>query len=211
MARIAEENVSESEWFTLNEDVLNTENISSGSFLLTADAEQQQALSCIIDVGPAARLQEGESGRVTMTDGSGTRLRLEPGVTGDILQTMADGTAFSVLNGPYCIDSMKWWQVQLADGTNGWAAEGSGSGYFLEPRPVATATPSPTDTATPTATSIPTLTPTAAVTPTPAAFQRLRLTSLCSANPAERPTIVATALQAREGRRGQNQCWLTVR
>jgi WD40 repeat protein len=50
------------------------------------------------------------------------------------------------------------------------------------PEPTSTSTPLPTDT--PTLTPPPTLTPTPAATATPAPFQRLRLTSLCSANPA---------------------------
>jgi WD40 repeat protein len=53
--------------------------------------------------------------------------------------------------------------------------------------PSATPTYTPSPTTTPTATSIPTLTPSPTpptLTPTPSPFQRLRLTSLCSVNPA---------------------------
>jgi hypothetical protein len=169
LARIVDDEVIETGWFALDRNTLSTERLSSGSFLLTADAAQEAALSCIIDVGPTARLQIGGTGRVTLTDTSGTRLRTEPGVTGSILQTMPDGTAFTVITGPYCIDSLKWWQVQLADGTTGWAAEGTADGYFLEPGAVETATPTPTPSPTPTSTPVP--------------FQRIRLTALCSANP----------------------------
>jgi hypothetical protein len=57
-------------------------------------------------------------------------------------------------------------------------------GEFLAPQLTATAQATPTFTPAPTETPTPTLTPTPAATPTPAPFQRLRLTSLCSANPA---------------------------
>jgi hypothetical protein len=73
----------------------------------------------------------------------------------------------------------------------------SGNVYTATPTPMASNTPTPTDTATPTPTATPTATltpsPTSTNTPTPtvtptatatAQFQKLRLTSMCSPNPA---------------------------
>jgi hypothetical protein len=45
---------------------------------------------------------------------------------------MAEGTPFDVIGGPWCADGYRWWQLQLADGTQGWSAEADTSGYFLE-------------------------------------------------------------------------------
>jgi hypothetical protein len=112
---------------------LNTSGTGPVAFLLTAPDEELNALSCIIGVGPSARLVEGARGRVTLTDGAGTRLRPTAGVLDDPIMTMPDGTEFDILDGPFCIDSMKWWRLLLDDGTEGWAAEGHGADYFLEP------------------------------------------------------------------------------
>lgn len=48
------------------------------------------------------------------------------------LQTMAEGTTMTVINGPACSGGVRWWQVEMADGTVGWAAEADASEYFLQ-------------------------------------------------------------------------------
>lgn len=78
-----------------------------------------------------SRLQTGIRARVTVTDGTPLRLRETPG--GTFLRDMAEGTAFAVIGGPQCQGSYTWWQLQLDNGQQGWAAEGDDDTYFIEP------------------------------------------------------------------------------
>jgi hypothetical protein len=73
------------------------------------------------------------AGRVTITDGTPTRLRSAADLYSEQVTLMAEGTPFTVLDGPTCADGYRWWQLQLDDGTTGWAAEASPDEYFLEP------------------------------------------------------------------------------
>ena len=38
-----------------------------------------------------------------------------------------------VIDGPRCVESVNWWQVELQDGRRAWVAEGSDEEYFLRP------------------------------------------------------------------------------
>jgi len=46
---------------------------------------------------------------------------------------LAYGSMATVLDGPKCNYGYIWWQLQLSDGTTGWAAEGNNAEYFMEP------------------------------------------------------------------------------
>lgn len=81
----------------------------------------------------APRLEIGDAGRVTFREGSRLRLRTGAGIGAGIILNMAEGTSFTVLNGPVCMNGYNWWQIQLATGVIGWSAEASRSTYFLEP------------------------------------------------------------------------------
>jgi hypothetical protein len=81
------------------------------------------------------RLRTGRTGRVTFTDGTALNLRDQAGSGGTVLLKMPEGTAFTVIVGPACIGEVNWWQIQLEDGTIGWASEGSKGVYYLEPYP----------------------------------------------------------------------------
>lgn len=88
---------------------------------------------------PSSRLAIGMRARVTYTDGTTLRVRSAPGEA--IIAEMAEGTEFTVIGGPLCLDGFTWWQLQLDDGTVGWSAEGDTSDYYIEPTsssPVAT-------------------------------------------------------------------------
>jgi hypothetical protein len=39
------------------------------------------------------------------------------------------------LDGPTCQDGQVWWQIQTADGQQGWASEGQGNQPFLKSTP----------------------------------------------------------------------------
>lgn len=63
----------------------------------------------------------------------GAELRLSPG--GNPQQEhIPGGGIFTVLDGPTCAESTAWWFVDY-NGVTGWAAEGEGITYWLEPLP----------------------------------------------------------------------------
>lgn len=80
----------------------------------------------IVAIGMNARVKQ-------ITGGSSLRLRTTAG--GEYLLTMNAGTEFVVVSGPACQGDYTWWQVRLQDGTQGWAAEGDFSDYYIEPVP----------------------------------------------------------------------------
>ncbi len=103
-------------------------------FHLTADTEERNQLSCMFfDQVYASRLQVGQRGRVTFTDGTPSRLRSAPGTAGNVVTQVQEGTSFEIIGGSYCVDEYRWWPLRLDDGTVGWAAEGNPSEYWLEP------------------------------------------------------------------------------
>jgi hypothetical protein len=108
---------------------------SPGSWRLTADEAEQKALRCLfVDRAIVPRLSVGGRGQVAFTDGTPSRLRYAPGTLGSVAVSLPEGTAFTVVGGPECTQGYRWWQVQLADGTTGWVAEGSPDEYWLEPQ-----------------------------------------------------------------------------
>jgi hypothetical protein len=111
----------------------NVANLSPGDWHLDADQAERRALSCLFDQTLPAQLAVGMAGRVTVTDGTPTRLRSAADLYSEQVTLMAEGTPFTVLDGPTCADGYRWWQLQLDDGTTGWAAEASTDTYFLEP------------------------------------------------------------------------------
>jgi hypothetical protein len=46
---------------------------------------------------------------------------------------MPEHTSFDVIGASWCVDGYRWWQIQLDDGTTGYAAEASADEYWLEP------------------------------------------------------------------------------
>ena len=80
------------------------------------------------------RLQPGARARVTFTDGTPLRVRRDPSKSGAILGQMPEGTQFTILEGPKCVDQGSWWRIQTDDGNfNGWVLEGEGGVYYVEP------------------------------------------------------------------------------
>ena len=66
--------------------------------------------------------------QVANTGGTGVRMRGGPSVNNVSLLVVPDDTIALVLDGPTENDGFLWWQLQLDDGTEGWAA-----GDFLIP------------------------------------------------------------------------------
>jgi predicted outer membrane repeat protein len=166
IGRLIDGELISTDFFSFPADFPGGGGIGGGTWHLNASEEERQTLSCLLDRSLPAQLQVGIQGRVTLSDGSGSRLHSEPGLTGEQVAVMSDGTPFMVVNGPFCMDGYRWWQLQLADNTAGWAAEADAQVYFLEPLP-STATPAFTPTATDTVTPTLTETYTVTLTPTP--------------------------------------------
>jgi uncharacterized protein YraI len=81
-------------------------------------------------LAPLPRLSVGGKGRVT--PGLPNKIRSGPNKAETMIGAMQPGDTFSVIGGPVCHDSLRWWQVSY-NGLNGWSADGQGSEYWLEP------------------------------------------------------------------------------
>ncbi len=82
----------------------------------------------------APRLQIGATARVISPYGLSLKNQPLTGAAGAAeLALLPFGTVVSVLEGPRCNLGYVWWQVRLANGTTGWAAEGDASSYFMLP------------------------------------------------------------------------------
>lgn len=60
---------------------------------------------------------------VVGTDGIGVSVRAGSSTANEILSVAAEGSVLLILDGPVENGGFRWWQVQLADGTQGWAVE----------------------------------------------------------------------------------------
>ncbi len=58
---------------------------------------------------------------VVVADGP-LNLRGGASVNGTVLETLVEGTSATVVAGPSIADELDWYQIELADGTNGWVA-----------------------------------------------------------------------------------------
>lgn len=92
-------------------------------------------------------LSIGSTAQIANTDGIPLRVRETPG--GSVLTEAAEGTAFTVIDGPECFNGYTWWQIEFTNtGTVGWSAEGDAEDYWVEilvpAQPTATPTLIPT-------------------------------------------------------------------
>jgi hypothetical protein len=97
------------------------------------------------------RLAPGMTARVAAVDGTPLRLRSVP--AGTVVTQLREGITFMIVAGPECVRGYLWWNIQLVDGTNGWAAESDTEDYYIEPFTEATAGTVPTVALTATAPS----------------------------------------------------------
>jgi hypothetical protein len=78
---------------------------------------------------PSSRVTVGMTAEVV----SSVPLRLRSGPGADFVDSLEQGTRFSVVGGPECQGGFTWWSIQLEDGRSGWSAEGSRNEYFMQP------------------------------------------------------------------------------
>jgi methionine-rich copper-binding protein CopC len=68
-----------------------------------------------------AGLRIGAQVTVNNTGGLGLPLRDEPGLSGTITKTLAEGTSMRILSGPYLVDGFVWWNIS-GDAGGGFSA-----------------------------------------------------------------------------------------
>lgn len=77
---------------------------------------------------PAAQIDFAEGDAVVVND-SGVRIRTEPSVGGEILDTLDEGAELTIVSGPEEADDFIWYEVESADGEiSGWTVSD-----FLDP------------------------------------------------------------------------------
>ena len=72
---------------------------------------------------PAGELGAGGNATVRGTGDSGANLRSAPEVGDNLIRTLFDDTAVSVLEGPTESGGFVWWKVRTADGEEGWMVQ----------------------------------------------------------------------------------------
>ncbi|MCU0498830.1 MAG: SH3 domain-containing protein [Anaerolineae bacterium] len=111
---------------------------AGGYVALSIDPNEINRVSCLFfDTIYPSRLSPNTRGQVTFTDGTPSRLRSEPGLhpESSVVTQMQEGTSFEVSGDARCVDGYRWWPLRLADGTTGWAAEGTSDETWLEQIP----------------------------------------------------------------------------
>lgn len=84
-----------------------------------------------------SRLSVGQDARTLVN----LNMRTAPDIKASLIQTNRAGTQVKIIGGPECNPQGEraylWWQIQLADGKEGWSAETPliQRSYFLEPLP----------------------------------------------------------------------------
>ena len=91
--------------------------------------------STFCNTSAPSRLSVGQTARVVQR----LNMRNDASITAPILQTNPTNTQVEIIGGPVCTPvgdrAYLWWQIRLADGSEGWSAETqlNRPGYFLEP------------------------------------------------------------------------------
>ncbi len=80
--------------------------------------------------GPAVAV--GDTAEVTQR-GTAVRFRTGPAATASMITELAAGTRMTVLDGPYCAQGYRWWQVQvISTGRVGYLADSDTGGYWIQ-------------------------------------------------------------------------------
>ncbi len=65
----------------------------------------------------------GQPAFIHTTEGDDLNIRTGPGTNFPVLVALPDGTQVTILDGPRIINNLRWWQVRLNNGADGWAVE----------------------------------------------------------------------------------------
>ena len=91
---------------------------------------------------PDITLKPGDWTQVSVNPPLPSRIRSQPGSSGEVIGQAQPGENVLVVDGPRCDNGYTWWYVHSPDGLEGWAAEGDAAGYWLV-RTTVTPTPIP--------------------------------------------------------------------
>lgn len=72
---------------------------------------------------PAGVLAAGGNAVISGTGGSGANLRSTPEIADNLIRTLFDDTAVSVLEGPSEGGGFVWWKIRTAEGEEGWLVQ----------------------------------------------------------------------------------------
>jgi hypothetical protein len=72
----------------------------------------------------------GDTAEVTQY-GAAVRLRPTASLQGSWIAELRTGTRMAILDGPWCVDGYRWWQVRLDDGRIGYLADGDTGGAWI--------------------------------------------------------------------------------
>lgn len=109
-------------------------DIATGDVGIVGGVDVQAPTTFTCAGAPTTRLAVGMSGMVSFTNGA--PLNTRDAAAGNLITQIQEGTAFTVLAGPQCVDGYVWYQLNFANGMTGWSAEGDNDGYFIEPTTV---------------------------------------------------------------------------
>lgn len=105
--------------------------LSKKPVIRTGTTSEVETYSCQGALEP--NLSVGNYGLVHNNDPRPVNLRLEPGTGAELIGQLSVDTTFLVLDGPYCVQSMNWYQIRQEDtDLVGFMAEGSDF-YFVIP------------------------------------------------------------------------------
>lgn len=83
----------------------------------------------------ASRLHVGDQAAVSTSPNLPNRVRIDPGLTTEIIGKISPGEKIKILDGPTCNNGV-WWKVQSQKtGLLGWTLEGDNENYWLVPLP----------------------------------------------------------------------------
>ena len=82
---------------------------------------------------PPLNIGEGTRAYVGYRDDEPKSLRAAPGRDSDLLYTLVEGIAFTVIGGPVCANNLNWWEIQITTrpDVTGWLAEGGPGNYWI--------------------------------------------------------------------------------
>jgi hypothetical protein len=127
-------------WQLLDGDgnVLYTQD-ENGEWIVTEPAppaeEGNESVNVACTSGEPSQLGVGDTAEVQ----TGLNLRSSSGISTNLVGGMATGTQVTVIGGPDCVahedGAYVWWNIELPDGSTGWAAEAAlyGGFYFMTP------------------------------------------------------------------------------
>ncbi len=72
---------------------------------------------------PTGTLAAGGNASIEGTGGSGANMRSSPDLGDNLIRTLSDGTAVTVLEGPTEAADFVWWKIRTAEGDEGWVVQ----------------------------------------------------------------------------------------